>query len=97
VVWLVSHLKAKCSATNATLGLPSSRELNETLCAAVLLGIPQVDGRGRCLVSAVLLSVPSRGIEFSACRTCTGSWPAASSSSAEYVVNVFLTSSRRSS
>ena len=37
------------------------------------------------------------GIEFSACRTCTGSLPAASSSSAEYVVNVYLTSSRRSS
>jgi hypothetical protein len=60
-----------------------------------LLDIPRVDGRGRCLVSAVLISAPSRGIEFSACRTCTASLPAASSSSAEYVVNVFLTSSRR--
>ena len=52
---------------------------------------------GKVLVSAVLLSAPSRGIEFSACRTCTGSLPAAASSSAEYVVNVFLTSSRRRS
>ena len=52
---------------------------------------------GRCLVSVGLRSAPSRAIEFSACRTCTESLLAASSSSAFTSSSVFLTSSRRSS